>query len=309
MTRGRAALLALPLLAIAISVRPAAAQAWAPRVHEGEVTFVTQMIDHVGRINGDIQIDCCGTTNFGILADVDYGLSSRWSVSGSLPFVFAKYRGEPPGGPVAFLADAYSASAVDSCHCLHGGFQDLGLGAHYNLLRVRRSFSLMTSMAVGTPTHNYDYAGEAVIGFGLTELGLSADAGEQLNFIAPGLSVNGHYGYTIVERALGISHNRSNVRLNAGYVLPSRVGGHIILSWQRTHGGLRFPDDVEPFPERYTEFHRLLRDNYFQAGAGASYTWRDWDLSLSFLKTVTGTNTHAVHVYTATAGRSFRLRR
>jgi len=83
----------------------------------------------------------------------------------------------------------------------------------------------------------------------------------------------------------------------------------MIMSWQRTHGGLRFPFDVQPFPERYTEFHRLLRDNYFQAGLGASYTWRAWELSLSFMKTANGTNTHAVHVYTATAGRSFRLRR
>ena len=300
-------ILALAILAAAASVRPAAAQAWAPRAGEGEVTLVTQVIDHIGRILGDIQFDCCGTTNVAIVADVDYGLSSRWSVSASVPYVFAKYRGEappPPPDPASFLP----YPEVDSCHCLHSGFQDLGLGAHYNLLRVRRSFSLMTSATFGAPTHNYEYAGEAVIGFGLTELGLSADAGQRLDFIVPGLSVDGHYGYTIVERALGISHNRSNARLNTGYVFPGRVRGHMILSWQRTHGGLRFPLDVEPFPERYPEFHRLLRDNYFQPGAGVSYTWRDWDWSLSFLKTVSGTNTHNVHVYTVTAGRSFHVR-
>jgi hypothetical protein len=261
------------------------------------------MIDHIGRIDGDTRAECCGTTNVAVAVDVDYGLSSRWSVSASLPYVFAKYRGGPPPGPASFLP----YPAVDSCHCLHSGFEDLGLGAHYNLLRVQRSFSLMTSMTIGDPTHNYEYAGEAVIGFGLTELGLSADAGERLDFIAPGLSIDGHYGYTIVERVLGISHNRSNARLQPGYAFPGRVGGHMILSWQRTHGGLRFPSDVQDFPERYTEFHRLLQDNYFQAGAGVSYTWRDWDLSLSFLKTVSGTNTHDVHVYTATAGRSFRI--
>jgi len=83
----------------------------------------------------------------------------------------------------------------------------------------------------------------------------------------------------------------------------------VILSIQRTHGGLRFPQDVEPFPERYPEFHRLLQDNYFQAGAGVSYAWSDWDLSFSFLKTVSGTNTHNVHVYTLTAGRAFRIGR
>lgn len=305
MTRARGTLAALTLLTIGTSASPAGAQAWAPLPRQGDVTFVTQMIDHIGRIDGDIRFDCCETTNVAIAVDVDYGLSRRWSVSASLPYVFAKYRGGPPRGPAGFLP----YPAVDACHCVHGAFQDLGLGAHYNLVRVRRSFSLMTSAAVGQPTHNYDYAGEAVIGFGLTELGLSADAGQRLDVIAPGLSVDGHYGYTIVERALGISHNRTNARLHAGYVFPAGIGGHLILSWQRTHGGLRFPFDIEPFPERYTEFHRLLQDNYFQAGAGASYTWRDWDVSLSFLKAVSGTNTHNVHVYTATAGRSFRLRR
>jgi hypothetical protein len=300
----RPALVALVILGLATSGRPAAAQAWAPREHQGGVTFVTQMIDHIGRIDGDLRLDCCGTTNVAIDVDVDYGLSDRWSVSASLPYVFAKYRGGPPPQPASFLP----YPAIDSCHCLHSSFQDVELGSHYNLLRVRRSFSLMTSLSFGTPTHNYDYAGEAVVGFGLKELGLAADAG-QLHFIVPGLSVDGHYGYTIVERVLGISHNRSNARFTASYTLPNRLAGHLILSGQRTYGGLRFPFDVEPFPERYTEFHRLLRDNYFQAGAGISYAWRDWDLSLSILKTVSGSNTHDVHVYTVTAGRSFRIRR
>jgi hypothetical protein len=79
------------------------------------------------------------------------------------------------------------------------------------------------------------------------------------------------------------------------------------VSWQRTHGGLRFPAEVQPFPERWTEFHRLLRDNYLQAGAGVGYAWRDWDLSASYLRVVRGTNSHDVHVFTVTLGRQFEI--
>jgi hypothetical protein len=201
----RSVLLVLVTLAITTCARPAAAQAWAPRAGQREVTFVTQMIDHVGRVFGDVHVDCCGTTNVGIDVDVDYGLSDRWSASVSLPYVFAKYRGEPPNGPVAFLP----YPAVDSCHCVHSSLQDVAVASHYNLLKVRRSFSLMTSVSVGNPTHNYEYAGEAVVGFGLKELHLTIDAGLR-NFIVPGLSVNGQYGYSIVERVLDIGHNRSN---------------------------------------------------------------------------------------------------
>lgn len=296
---------ALAIVAAVASARPAMAQAWAPRERQGDVTVVAQTIDHIGRVFGDVRVDCCGTTNVALVVDADYGVTDRWSISAALPYVFAKYRGGPPEGPAAFLP----YPTVDACHCLHGAFQDVAFGAHYNLFKVRRSFSLMTSLTTGLPSHAYVYAGEAVVGFGLKELGLSADAGQQLDFLVPGLSVDGHYGYTFAERVLGISHNRSNAVLDAGYAFPNRLAAHMILSVQRTHGGLRFPDDVEPFPERYTEFHRLLHDNYFQAGAGVSYTWRDWDVSFSFLKTVSGDNTHDVHVYTASSSRSFRLRR
>jgi len=296
---------ALAILAIAGTSRAAAAQSWAPREGSGDVTFVTQLIDHIGRVFGDVRFDCCGTTNVGIGVEVDYGVSRRWSVSASLPFVFAKYRGEAPSGPFAWVP----YYETDSCHCVNGATQDLRFGSHYNLLRLRRSFSLMGSAAVVIPTHNYEYSGEAVVGFGLTELALGVDAGQRLEFILPGLSVDGHYGYTIAERPLGIKHDRSNALVNAYYTFLDRLEGHVILSIQRTHGGLRFPEDVEPFPERYPEFHRLLQDNYFQAGAGVSYAWNDWDLSFSFLKTVSGTNTHNVHVYTLTAGRAFRIGR
>jgi hypothetical protein len=305
LTMPRPVLAVLAILAVGASPGPAAAQAWAPRAREGNVTFVTQVIDHVGRVLGDVRIDCCGTTNVALVVDADYGVTDRWSISASLPYVFAKYRGGPPDGAAAFLP----YPAVDSCHCVHNAVQDFEFGSHYNLLRVRRSFSLMTSMSFGIPSHEYDYVGEAVVGFGLKQLDLSANAGWQLNFIAPGLSVDGHYGYTIVERALGISHNRSNARFDASYTFSNRLGGRVILSGQRTYGGLQFPFDIEPFPGRYSDFHRLLRDNYLQAGAGVSYAWGVWELSLSFLRTVSGTNTHDVHVYTATAGRSFRLRR
>ncbi|HEU4890886.1 MAG TPA: hypothetical protein VFT47_05015 [Vicinamibacterales bacterium] len=308
----RAAAAALAILATVGSVQPAAAQAWAPRAREGDVTFVVQTIGHLGRIFKDVRFACCETTNAAIVVDSHYGLTDRWSISAGLPYVFAKFSGkdhpELPPPPAWF-----TLTPVDACRCLHSSFQDVTFGAHYNLVKVRRSFSLMTSVTTGVPSHAYEYAGEAVVGFDLKELSLSAEAGQQLNFLLPGLSIDGRYAYTFVERALGISHNRSNVGLDAGYTLSRRLAGHLILSWQRTHGGVTFiPDEIgdnPAAPALYTEFHRLLRDDWFHAGAGASYTWREWELSFSFQKTISGDNTHDVHVYTATGSRSFRLRR
>lgn len=293
------------ILAFGASARPATAQAWAPRAGEGDVTLVVQMIDHVGRVFPDVRLECCGTSNIALAVAASYGLTDRWSISGTVPYVFAKYRGGPPEGPAAFLP----YPAVDACHCLHSSVQDFAFASHVNLWKLRRTFSLTTSIAAGIPSHDYEYVGEAVVGFGLKQLELSVDAGGRLGFIAPGVSVEGHYGYTIVERALDISHNRTNAVLDTAYTFSNGLTGHLILSHQHTYGGLRFPDDVEPFPERYPEFHRLLQDNYFQAGAGASYTRNVWEFAFYFLRTVSGDNTHDVHVYTATAGRAFRVHR
>ena len=310
MTPRQAAAAALTVLAIVASAWPAAAQAWAPRARQGEVTFVVQTIDHLGRVFKNVRFDCCETTNVALVVDTTYGLTNRWSISAGLPYVFAKFWARdhpesPPPPPWLTL------SPVDECRCRHSSFQDVTLGAHYNLLRVRRSFSLMTSVTTGVPSHAYQYVGEAVVGFALKELSLSADAGERLNFLLPGLSIDGRYAYTFVERALDIRHDRSNSGLDAGYALPRRLSGHLILSWQRTHGGVGIAEikDHPAAPALYTEFHRLLRDDYFHAGGGASYNWREWDLSFSFQKTISGDNTHDVHVYTVEAGRSFRVRR
>ena len=70
---------------------------------------------------------------------------------------------------------------------------------------------------------------------------------------------------------------------------------------------MRLPVDVEPFPERYPEFHRLMQDNDLQVGGGASYSWHQWDVSASFLRAARGTNSHDVHVYIINLGRSFQV--
>jgi len=305
----RTAAAALAILSVVASARPAWAQAWAPRTREGDVTFVAQTIDHLGRVFENSRFDCCETTNVAVVVDAHYGLTDRWSISAGLPYVFAKFwaKDHPESPPPPW----FTLSPVDACRCLHSSFQDVSFGAHYNLVKVRRSFSLTTSVTTGVPSHAYQYAGEAVVGFDLKELSLSADAGQRFDFILPGLSIDGRYAYTLVEQVLDYSHNRSNVGLDVGYTFPKRLAGHLILSWQRTHGGVRI-DEVQDniaAPALYTEFHRVLRDNYFHAGAGASYTWREWDLSFSFQKTISGDNTHDVHVYTMEASRSFRIRR
>ena len=79
------------------------------------------------------------------------------------------------------------------------------------------------------------------------------------------------------------------------------------MSWQRTHGGLRFgppppsaflpPGEVDT-PEKLFQHDRLLRDNSFHVGGGASYPLPQFDVFGSFVRYAHGTDSHSGHVVT-----------
>ena len=286
-------------------VRPAAGQAWVLPDRTGAVTFVVQEIDHVGRMTNDGTRAAVGkAANLGVDVEVDYAFTDRFSISTSLPYVISKYT--DPDRPPPFLP----FPSIDSCRCWHSSFADFGFTSRYNLVNVNRAFMVTPFVSVGLPSHAYDYVGEAVVGRRLKELKVGADAGQRLDALLPGLSVQAGYRYTMVKRVLDVPNNRSNGSVHASYALPGGLSARAIFSWQRTHGGLRFPDEVNVpgIPERLTEFHRMLRDNYLHAGAGVSYSRGAWDLSGSFLVTARGSNSHDIHVFTVTLGRLFEIR-
>ena len=297
-------LIGLAVLITVAGASPAAAQAWLPPQNYLGVTLFTQGIDHYGRILETGPTECCGTTNVALGVEVVYGVTDRLALSGGLPFVWSKYSGDKPQGKVAFLP----YSPLDECHCTHGAWQDVRVGASYNLFRTRRT-SITPAISFGTPTHAYEYSGEAAAGFGLKEMGLSVDVGQRLDMLTRGLSFEGGYRYAIVEQSLDISHNRSNAHIDVDYRFLRHFIGHGVVSWQRTHGGLRIPYDIEPYPELHTEFHRLVRDNYVHLGGGLTYRLREWELSGRYLQAVSGYQTHRIHVYSFTVSRAFRFGR
>ena len=289
-------LICLAVLITAAGASPAAAQAWLPPQNHLGVTLFTQTIDHYGRLNVHegpnlVTKECCDTTNLAVGVELFYGVTKKLAVSAGLPFVWSQYRGVNEAPPWA------TPSPLDTCHCVNGAWQDVRFGAYYNLLRTRRT-SITPAVSFGAPTHAYEYSGEAAAGFGLMEMGLSVDVGQSLDMLTRGLSFEGGYRYAIVEQSLDIAHNRSNAHLGVDYGFSRRFIGHGVVSWQRTHGGVRLPYDIGLDPELSTEFHRLVRDNYVHLGGGLSYRLaQDWELSGRYLQAVSGYQTHLIHVY------------
>jgi hypothetical protein len=285
-------------------VSSAAAQAWVPPQGSGSVSLSYQRIDNTGhrRSNGFL-VEAGQSLNMGLYLEGEYSLTSRLSLAVGLPYVFGKSTTvNPPPPPIPYLP-------WDQCHCWQSGWQDFGFTARYNVVHAANgAFALTPSVSVGVPSHNYEFRGESVLGRHLKEVRIGVDAGQRLDVISPNLFVEGHYSYAFVERVIDIPNNRSNASVEGTYLLLKRkLAARGLALWQRTHGGLlfgspppaslEFPGEVNT-PERLLQHDRLLRDNYFHAGGGLSYSFPRMDVFASYIAFVSGTDTHAGRAFT-----------
>ena len=186
-----------PLLARAVWIRallavvvfsaatPAAfAQAWVPPGGIGALTVVFQTIANTGhRLHDGTMLRGFDSASRGLLIEFDYALTDRLSVSASVPYLAAKYQGR---------SRAFSC-CPQTVPVLNHGWQDVNVTVRYNLLND--AFALTPSVSIGTPAHEYNYFGEAVVGRNLNEVRLTLDAGQRLDFISPRLSVSGRSSF------------------------------------------------------------------------------------------------------------------
>lgn len=283
-----------------LSERETAAQVWPPPAGSGAVTVGVQGIDNTGHVLTDGSTIPVGKSrSAAIYLEADYALTDRLSVAAGIPFVFAKYIGPapPPGVP-----EPPMVQPNDACYCWQSGIQDVSVTARYNVLNG--STAVTPWIAFGTPTWDYPYRGEAVIGRNLREFRFGIDAGRRLESISPRLFLSGKYSYALVEQVLDIPNNRSNMSSELTFRVNDRLSlsGHVAR--QITHGGLRAgtgppgPDGGVPWgeittSEMFREHDRLLRDNYWRAGGALAYGFGRANLFVSYVEFLGGTDTHA----------------
>lgn len=286
-------IVALIVGAAGLAPRDALAQAWPAPAGAGAVTLSTQVIDNTGhRLSDGFLLPDGKSQSASAGLDIDFAFTDRLAVSLGLPYVAAKFIG--PGEPPLVFRP------VDRCRCWNSAWQNVSAGVRYTL--IDGVVALTPSLAVVVPSHNYQWLGEAVVGFGLRELRLAVDAGARLERVSPRLAVSTRYQYTAVEDVLDVPNNRSNASLTGSYLVSERLSVRSGVSWQRTHGGLRFgslPGAALVVPgeantaERFFQHDRLLRDNHWHVGGGVTYSLPRVDVFASYLQFVAGTDTHA----------------
>jgi hypothetical protein len=298
--------------ALLLSTNHASAQAWVLPRGEGLFTFSYQRIDNTGhrRTNGFF-VARGVSLDMSVYLEAEYAFSDRFSVTAGLPYVFAKYTdANPPPPQIPFLP-------TDQCRCWQSGLQDFGVTARYNLAGGSSgAFALTPSVALGTPSHDYNFRGESALGRDLTEVRIGLDAGRRLDMISRNLLAQGGYSYAFVEKVMGIGTNRSNAYGEGDYVLKGKLLMRGQVLWQRTHGGLRFgsptsttlpfPGEVDT-PDLVSQHDRILRDNYWHAGGGLGYSFPRMDVFATYIAFVGGTDTHAGRALTLSFSVPFRL--
>jgi hypothetical protein len=271
---------AVALLAVCASAPLAFAQAWVPPARIGVVSAVYQTIDNTThRLSDGSVLDGYDSVSRGVLLNIDYAVTDRVSLSVGLPYIGARYKGPEP---------SFFGLPIDDCLCWNHGWQDLGITGRFNV--ANGAFALTPSLSVGLPTRGYSYLGEAVLGRNLKEVRVGVDAGQRLDPISPRLAVSGRYAFAFVERVLGLPNNRSNISIEPSLLATRRLSTRAVLSWQRSHGGLRTTEFETD--EQWEQYDRLLRDNYFHTGAGVAYSFPRVDVFASYIHYVSGTDTH-----------------
>jgi hypothetical protein len=292
--RTGAALLILPLLVL-LPPRPARAQAWPAPAGSGSVTVSTQVIDNTGhRMSNGFLLPDGRSRNVSASIDLDYAFTGRWSISAGLPYVFARFLGPNPSP---------ANLPVDSCRCWHGDWADVGASLRYAVLDG--PVGLTASVGAGVPSHDYEWQGEAVAGYGLRELRVGLDGGARLGPISERLAVTGRYQYAAVQDVQAVpdvANNRSNWAAGLSLAVTPRLSVRAGVSGQRTHGGLRFGSITDPnLPppgeaaglDRFQQHDRLLRNNFVHLGGGVTYALAHVDVFLAYEQFVQGTDTHA----------------
>jgi hypothetical protein len=288
---------------------PGLAQAWVPPAGHGAVAVAVQAIDNTGHVLANGETVPSGLSrNAAVFVDVDYAITDRISVAASLPYVFARFDGPPlPNVPVP---------PNDACHCWQQGFQDVGVTARFNLLNG--ATALTPSIAVGIPSHAYEYVGEAVLGRRLKEVRAALDAGVRLDAISPRLAFTGRYSYAWVEEAVEVGTNRSNVAVEATLELTAGLSVEVGVHRQVTHGGLRPGNDIPPpggipwgeitTPDQLRQHDRILRDDSWRLAAGAAYAWPSAQVFVSYLEFLGGSVTHDGRALTVGVAMPFARR-
>jgi hypothetical protein len=257
------------------------AQAWTPGKGEGTVSLTYQNYDVAGHYDAQgRKNNNGGTQSHAAITEVDYGITDTISLTVGLPFIASKYTGPD----VYFVGGVETHPGPLDDRTYHGAFQDLRL-------EVRRLFwagpvPVAPFIGASFPTHDYETVGEAVPGRGRRDLQVGASIGVNLDRVLGGAYAHGRYGYATAQRIQGFAFTRSNVDVEVGCPIGSRVVIRGLAAWQIRHQG----PSVTELTVDWEHHDRFIAPSYTNVGIGFSLPIGTADVYALWMGTAAGTN-------------------
>jgi hypothetical protein len=214
-----------------------------------------------------------------MLLSLDYALTDRLIISAGLPYVFSKYTGKQP-----------HAKPIDD-GSRHGSAQDYRVDLRYSVMAGE--FVVTPTIGFIAPSHNYTYFGHAAAGRHVHEQFAGVNVERRLDELLPGLYVQGRYAFSLAEKVLDVSHNRTNLDLSFGYFVTPKLSVRGLWSAQNTHGGVNLALASPLKGEAFFHHDQNSNADSIMVGAGASYSVNDTvDVFAGVLRSVSGRNIH-----------------
>jgi hypothetical protein len=273
---------------------PLAAQAWVAPKGQTSVSLSYQysvVKDHLRADGHEADLGHVWT-HLGAIS-VAYSATDRLAVSFGVPYVVATYKGDFP-----------HQEHVDGGNS-HGTYQDYRIDLRYQLLKGTTAVTPFIEAII--PTHDYEFFGHSAVGRRLNERAVGIYVGRPIGALLPNAYVQGRLSYSFVDQVYDIKANHANLDVDAGYFVNDRLGVRMLVSVNRTDGGVDM-DKLGPAEGELFQHHdQILRESHINVGGGMSYAMTNsTDVFFSALRTVSGTNGHKLDLsFTVGLGWSF----
>jgi len=296
----------------------ASAQAFIPAPGDGTISVSYEnvvsrgflFLSSVGKATGpdDGQIN-----THAVISYVEYGLSNRFAVHATLPYVQGRYNGPIPH-KIGFKR--LPSNTDDGTY--HGTLQDFYIGTRFKLVESSR-FALTPFAEVIVPSHQYEITAQAAAGRDLRALVTGAAVGGFADDVLPGLHFQTRISFAFVEKAVDVRPNRTAIDSSVGYFVTPRLALQFIETFQLTHDGIDW--GVGPYflavhhdgswKDDYGPNHdRLARSNYLNFGAGVAFDFTEKiGVFATFTRLAWGENMPSPRTATVGMNWSFHTRR